>query len=838
MPDAVTQATLQSAPVPGLRPWTTPRLAELPKLTALTLASAIGGGGGTGGGGSTVFSFLMAATIATAALTGCIHPGELAPTEPRTPVLTMQPVTCRVDLTRQTMECARPAAVAGKEVLGKQGIDVRLASSNVQSAGGIFSADVSVKNLSDVDLGASEAGDTTGLFVFFVSGPTVTGGSGALTVTNPDTAALFTASGQLAFHYDTILGPREISTPRTWEWSYDPGVVDFTFTVLVAADVPQVGLPLHWGSVSGNFTAGGAQSYLGAVNSATSALIFYYDNSYLHRNVSGWDRFPVPLGITPEDVAAAGDDRFYVRANQTLYLVEGRTWTEFNPRGLEVWNFGAAPDGTLALFAYDPVGNNTILTAYDGTTWHDIPTAGTTGTVVVGDRSNAIAVAYPGQTYIWHGGSWAQQVAGDLVPGTPIRMWGVQFGVNASYLATWGYLDPNLIAWVSAATYRFDPCWCDQFYGPDNPVHEGTVIGIGAGNYFLATASNTEIRDMSSGALLDSTGTSFSWMAGPTWNADYSQESWLVGLPDGRSATYRYVGPLESIEGSFDLGLLGKSVVSGAVLGGKFYGVTQSTGPGGDGDVIIADGATASLQTVSTHRIYGIHPRTPTDIVVAGEDGLITYNGTSWTLLDSLVYGAHFRAIWAHGDTTFAWRDTTLMRRIGAGTWGVASSQGWTLSNTLGGSSGYDVYLGSAEYALLRFTGDLMYSLILPSTPDPDVQHVTAVSSRDPNDVWVGLGGSPNGANVRLAHWDGTGWTWWLQSELPLTGIGGIVTQEHDRALIGDAQGIFLFDAGTHSFRRVTPASAGIDAGRGLMKGANGSYWALGSDGTISHGTR
>jgi hypothetical protein len=39
------------------RPWVTPELTQLPRLTDLTLqtGSPIDGGGGTGGGGSTVF---------------------------------------------------------------------------------------------------------------------------------------------------------------------------------------------------------------------------------------------------------------------------------------------------------------------------------------------------------------------------------------------------------------------------------------------------------------------------------------------------------------------------------------------------------------------------------------------------------------------------------------------------------------------------------------------------------------------------------------------------------------------------------------------------------------
>lgn len=44
-------------PVPPRRPWVTPAVTELPRLTDLTLqtGSPIGGTGDTGGGGSTVF---------------------------------------------------------------------------------------------------------------------------------------------------------------------------------------------------------------------------------------------------------------------------------------------------------------------------------------------------------------------------------------------------------------------------------------------------------------------------------------------------------------------------------------------------------------------------------------------------------------------------------------------------------------------------------------------------------------------------------------------------------------------------------------------------------------
>lgn len=62
MPEAFDQSALPRPERPGpKRAWNPPLVRDLPKLTALTLASTIGGGGGTGGGGSTVFVILITA---------------------------------------------------------------------------------------------------------------------------------------------------------------------------------------------------------------------------------------------------------------------------------------------------------------------------------------------------------------------------------------------------------------------------------------------------------------------------------------------------------------------------------------------------------------------------------------------------------------------------------------------------------------------------------------------------------------------------------------------------------------------------------------------------------
>src|SRR5437868_2763697 len=196
MSDAPRQSPAGSPVVSERRPWSLPTLRELPKLTALTLASAIGGGGGTGGGGSTVFGLLLAAsTLAVLSLAAC---GSDQPMEPSAPAMPkpMASISCVGEVAKGVVSCTAPQTAAGQAILGGQGLEVALRSSNVSydDPTGDFTFDVTVQNLSAQLIGYNGVA-TTGIRVFFVSGPTVTGGTGAITVED-DSTGTFTAAGQ------------------------------------------------------------------------------------------------------------------------------------------------------------------------------------------------------------------------------------------------------------------------------------------------------------------------------------------------------------------------------------------------------------------------------------------------------------------------------------------------------------------------------------------------------------------------------------------------------------------------------------------------------------------
>ncbi len=129
-------------------------------------------------------------------------------------------------------------------VLGGQGIYVTLQSSNVSYDTNTFQfqATVTVQNLTTLPIGTPDSTSVTGVKVFFASGPTVTSGTGAVTLENADSIGTFTGSDQPFFFYDQILQPLQVSAPRTWLWTVPSTVNTFSFEVLVDAAAPEATL--------------------------------------------------------------------------------------------------------------------------------------------------------------------------------------------------------------------------------------------------------------------------------------------------------------------------------------------------------------------------------------------------------------------------------------------------------------------------------------------------------------------------------------------------------------------------------------------------------------------
>ncbi|HEX8694839.1 MAG TPA: IPT/TIG domain-containing protein [Longimicrobium sp.] len=165
---------------------------------------------------------------------------------------------CRASVAGASLECGDPSQAGGarldRQTVGQQGKYVRLVSSRVSYADGVFSFDVTVQNLANLPMGTGD-GSTRhddGVRVLFSSGPTVTAGNGTITVLNASGTDAFTASEQPYFQYggrvggvdqdelgpDGVLAPGEVSAARTWRLGMPAGVEAFSFLVFVSTETP------------------------------------------------------------------------------------------------------------------------------------------------------------------------------------------------------------------------------------------------------------------------------------------------------------------------------------------------------------------------------------------------------------------------------------------------------------------------------------------------------------------------------------------------------------------------------------------------------------------------
>ncbi|HEX8243299.1 MAG TPA: hypothetical protein VF541_07380, partial [Longimicrobium sp.] len=108
----------------------------------------------------------------------------------------------------------------------------------------VLRSEVTLQNLAQQAMGTADGTTVAGTRVFFASGPTVTAGTGTVTLANADGTGVFTASNQPYFLYAEILSPYQVSAPKTWRFNVPNTVNRFTFAVYVSAPMADEALPL------------------------------------------------------------------------------------------------------------------------------------------------------------------------------------------------------------------------------------------------------------------------------------------------------------------------------------------------------------------------------------------------------------------------------------------------------------------------------------------------------------------------------------------------------------------------------------------------------------------
>jgi len=184
---------------------------------------------------------LIDAGLLSAAVVFVAACAESGPTDP-TRLFRTELITCQASVTARTLTCGESQAQASSGinfnlVLGGQGALVRLASSGTAYSAGVFSTNVTVENLiaQAMNTANGTTPDTGGVKVFFSSGPTVTGGSGVVSVANADGMGTFTASNQLFYRYSSgaLLASGSTSSSKLWQFTVPGTVTQFTFQVFV-----------------------------------------------------------------------------------------------------------------------------------------------------------------------------------------------------------------------------------------------------------------------------------------------------------------------------------------------------------------------------------------------------------------------------------------------------------------------------------------------------------------------------------------------------------------------------------------------------------------------------
>ena len=194
----------------------------------------------------------LALLPAAALLLGaCSEPTSPA-TEPEVPGVdapsgVLQAVDCTASVRTASVTCrAAGSGIGGASatIIGGQGTYVRLTSSNLTytALDSLFAFDVTVTNLLNEAIGTVDGItlDSLGVRVFFHEGPTVTAGTGTITVFNADGTRDFLTSGRPYFQYNQVLAKNAVSSVKRWQLKVPSTVESFTFTLFVSTETQRL----------------------------------------------------------------------------------------------------------------------------------------------------------------------------------------------------------------------------------------------------------------------------------------------------------------------------------------------------------------------------------------------------------------------------------------------------------------------------------------------------------------------------------------------------------------------------------------------------------------------
>jgi len=264
----------------------------------------------------------VAGMVALLLLAACSD-SPVAPGAP-VPSAGLAQLHCTAHVPSGTVTCGDPpssGALRTTRILGGQDKYVRLTSSGTRYDSGteIFESTLTVQNLLRNSIGTDGVG-TPGVMVFFAEGPSQTGGTGGVTLANPDGHGVFTNVNQAYYLYNEVLAPYQISQGKLWQFSVPATVTSFTFRVYVAAPQADVSLSLLgsvWTGLTGSAWELAANWRNGMVPDSTSTVAVPPDSSITsgNRPVLGADADVLHLRVGPGATLGLAGHTMHVRGN-------------------------------------------------------------------------------------------------------------------------------------------------------------------------------------------------------------------------------------------------------------------------------------------------------------------------------------------------------------------------------------------------------------------------------------------------------------------------------------------------------------------------------------------
>lgn len=700
-------------------------------------------------------------------------PTAAPPASSPAPATTRTELHCTVAVKSGEMSCEpnRPGGVRSQIILGGQGVNVRLRTTNVQWLGGdnVLTAEVAVQNLLDQPIGTSDGVTVYGERVFFVSGPVVTDGTGEVDVLT-DSVGTFTAANQKYFVYNEIVQPRGVSATQTWTFTVPPEVVRFDFLVLVETATPaeqsalhfrpEHGSPVYAAPINGVYAASPHDVF--AVSAGT---VLHYDGNYWR----AMDATPCGCATDLYGVwGSDGRDVWTVGAFASIYHWTGTTWDAV-----------AAPDGMTndlySIWGGDAndiwaVGDQGTFLHWDGAEWtnHPIEEFNETVTSVWGTNvENVWAVTGSGSVLHFNGGGWAVDTA--FATTALISVWGSSdsdvyaAGIGAADGPPGGVLyhydgeswtqviDPELavVPLFSGWSGGVNDVWINS--GGDVLHWDGeswTRMAVGSGAPLYAiTGSGSDVFAVGDyGTIVHSTGGEFTTQAisdfdvTGLWGAS-ANDVWAVGGPFILHRT-------GSAEWAFE------PAPDFTFLNGVWGSSASDVWAVGEAGTIVHNdgGGWSSVHVDSALSLNGVGGTSSSNVWAVGNDGALLYwNGAAWS-------DQSFDAI----SRSTVWGDPSgLAIAVGEGGSAIAwNGSAWTEMNTgtssslngVWGSGPADVYAVGDDGTVIHYDGNPEGDWTLVDIGG-STESVNGVWGSGPNDVFILAN---NGLN--LMHWDGVSW--------------------------------------------------------------------------------